>query len=281
MHEFIRPTALTVGTKLPSHSIIAINDAVDSGNPIHEDSHARRHGFGSGLVPGVTVYGYCMRTVVALFGPEFLSAGVSSVQLRQPFYAGEHVSVNGSVVDGMGDGTSIEVVAGGVAGEARAIVRAAFPGVRRALEPPPRAPLPSPRRPATPEGLRAERVFGTLECSFAAADGPGFLAALGDDHACYRDVVHPAWLLRQANIVLDRNLALGPWVHVASEVEHLGTVRPGERIEVRAEVLELYARKGHDYADIDVWLGSAGRPLMRVKHRAIYRLAAAPDRATA
>jgi acyl dehydratase len=278
MHAPISPASLTTGTKLPGYSVIAVNDALDSGNPIHEDSAARRHGFGSGLVPGVTVYGYCMRSVVALFGIDFLSAGVSSVQLRKPFYAGEQVSVSGSVIDGSGGGISIEVIAAGAAGEARAVVRATFPGARRALEPPPWAPLPSPRRPATPAGLRAEPVFGTLDCGFDAADD--FLATLGDAHPVYRDVVHPAWLLRQANIVLDRNLALGPWVHVASDVLHLGTVRPGERIEVRAQVLELYTRKGHEYADIDVWLGCADRPLMRVKHRAIYRLATAADRAT-
>ena len=98
--------------------------------------------------------------------------------------------------------------------------------------------------------------------------------AAGDaDSACYGDVLHPAWLLRQANYVVDRSIALGPWIHTASEVVHLGHARIGETLEVRAAVVDLSTHKGNDYAAFDVFV-SGREPVMRVRHRAIYRLAA-------
>jgi hypothetical protein len=132
--------------------------------------------------------------------------------------------------------------------------------------------LPSPRRAATPEALRAEPLLGTLTLSQSVDEAAAFNAAAGDELACYEGLVHPAWLLRQANILVDRSVAVGAWVHTASEVQHLGTAQPGEVITVRGEVVALTQRKGHDYADIDIYI-EAAQPLMRILHTAIYRMA--------
>src|SRR5947208_2802960 len=43
---------------LGPYRVSAYNTAHDSENKIHDDSVARRFGFGGGLVPGVDVYGY-------------------------------------------------------------------------------------------------------------------------------------------------------------------------------------------------------------------------------
>ncbi|MEQ8662135.1 MAG: hypothetical protein RLW62_15070, partial [Gammaproteobacteria bacterium] len=86
-----------VGTCLPDWQVEAYNDAVDSGNAIHADDTARRYGFGGGLVPGVTTYGYLLHPVVAALGADFLAHGASSVRLRPPIYEGETVTVTARV----------------------------------------------------------------------------------------------------------------------------------------------------------------------------------------
>lgn len=260
------------GDRLPVWQVVAYNDAVDSGNPIHEDSVAQRYGFGGGLVPGVTTYGYLLHPVVAAFGPDFLTRGSSSVSLRRPIYAGESLQVSARVSAVARDSIAFELEVSNQAAEVCALGSAylpAAPSPPRAL--PPRAAVPLPRRAATPEALAAEPRLGTLEITQDAAETAAFLATAGDCLPCYRDILHPAWLLRQANILVDRSVAVGAWVHTASEVIHLGVARPGEPIVIRGEVVGLTQRKGHDYADIDVYIEGAG-PLMRVLHTAIYRL---------
>jgi MaoC like domain len=261
-----------LGDRLPMWQVVAHNDAVDSGNPIHEDSVAQRYGFGGGLVPGVTTYGYLLHPVVASFGRDFLTRGSSSVRLRRPIYAGETLQVAARVSAVARDAITFELEVINQAEEVCALGSAHLPSVpapARAL--PAHAALPLPRRAATPEALAAEPLLGTLEVTQDAAEATAFLAAAGEDLACYRDIVHPAWLLRQANILVDRSVAVGAWVHTASDVIHLGVAQRGEPITIRGEIVALSQRKGHDYADIDVYIEGAG-PLMRVLHTAIFRL---------
>lgn len=261
-----------IGDRLPSWTVTAFNDAIDSGNPIHEDQTAQRYGFGGGLVPGVTTYGYLLHPLVAALGVDFLRRGASQIRLRSPIYAGDSLEVASRVSAVGRDTMSIEVEVRNPRGEVCAVGGAQWPATPQAATPlPPHAPLPATRRPATPEALRDAPVLGTLEVSQSPHAARSFAANAADELACYDTLVHPAWLLRQANILVDRNIAVGPWVHTASEVRHLGTATPGETITVRGVVMALSQRKGHDYADIDVYI-EASQPLMRVKHTAIYRM---------
>ncbi|MEQ8662124.1 MAG: hypothetical protein RLW62_15010, partial [Gammaproteobacteria bacterium] len=158
-------------------------------------------------------------------------------------------------------------------GEICALGSARYPATPVAQDPPPgRAPVPAPRVPATPTALAALRLLGSFACTQGADEARTFVAGAGDGAmACYAAIQHPAWLLRQANYVVDRSIALGPWIHTASEVTHLGHARVGETLEVRAVVMDLSVHNGNDYADFDVFISGA-RPVMRVRHRAIYRL---------
>ncbi|MSR14050.1 MAG: hypothetical protein EXR86_05670 [Gammaproteobacteria bacterium] len=266
---------LEIGVNLPAWQVVAANDAVDSRNPIHHDAVAKRLGFGGGLVPGVTVYGYATHPLVAQFGREFLTGGHLEMRFRRPVYAGETVKVKAQVTGRIEQRWQLELAVENAAGEACAIGTAQFPAPPNVpAELPPRQPLPANRRPATPEGLGETPILGTFEPTFDAATAPGFLATLGETLPLYADIAHPAWLLRQANYLIDQNLELGPWIHVSSVVQHLGVVGAGERLEVRGQVIELSTHKGNDYADFDIAL-MTDRPVMRVRHRAIYRMEAA------
>jgi hypothetical protein len=221
------------------------------------------------------VYGYAMHAVVAHYGMEFLSHGQVEVRFRRPVYAGETITVNARS-DGPGNGAALlEFNVENASGEVCAIGTAQFPAPSSAsAQLPPVAPLGETRRPATPEALRATPVLGTFETRFDVAQAPAFLAVLGETLPHYADIAHPAWLLRQANYLIDRNLALGPWIHVSSVVQHRGVVHAGERIAVRGQVIDLSTHKGNDYADFDIVIMTT-QPVMRIRHRAIYRMGAA------
>ena len=264
-----------VGTLLPEWRVTAENDAIDSRNPIHDDSLARKLGFAGGLVPGVTVYGYLTHPLIAAFGAEFLEQGFMSARFRRPIYADQTVSVRTAVVANDEASVALELNVSNPAGEVCAVCTACFSGPSvpdKTL--PPLAPLPESRRPATPESLRDNPVFGTFYADSEGGLAPAFLRGMSEDLPLYQHITHPAWLLRQANYLVDRNLALGPWIHVSSEVQHLATVSAGVKITVRGKVVSLEERNGNDYADIDVVL-CTDRPVMRVLHRVIYRMGAA------
>ena len=77
-------------------------------------------------------------------------------------------------------------------------------------------------------------------------------------------------MLRFANAVLARNVVLGPWIHVSSDVSLLGIVRDGERVTARAVVVDEFERRGHRFVTLDVALDSDDRPVQRITHTAIH-----------
>jgi acyl dehydratase len=263
---------LSIGERLPVWSVQALNDARDSNNPMHDDTVARQLGFAGGLVPGVTLFGYLTRPFAALFGEAFLGGAAMDIRFRRPVYEGTWVSTAVEVTDVAKEGAVFAARLLDAAGEACVVATVTMPEpgrTSRAL--PPTRPLPGQRRPARPESLRAEPVFGTLEGCVSLHDATAYTAMLGDDAARYAGLVHPAWLLRQANLVVDRNLELGPWIHVGSEVSFLGPVRANEPWTARGEVLALNTHKGREYADLDIAIGGA-TPALRVRHKVIYRM---------
>lgn len=264
---------LAVGDPLPVWSVVAVNDARESGNPIHEDDGARRYGFGAGLVAGVTTYGYLLHPLVAALGQDFLARGTSSIRLLKPIYAGQTLTVSATLGARDAGSLAFNIEVHNPVRTLCAVGGAQWPAPNVAqTPPPPAAPLDGTRRAATPEALRAAPVLGSLTLVHSAAEAQAFAAAAADELECYAGLVHPAWLLRQANILFDRNVAVGAWVHTASQVRHLGVAQAGEIITVRGQVVALSQRNGHDYADIDVYI-EGKQPLMRVMHSAIYRLA--------
>ena len=48
-------------------TLVAHNDAADSGNPMHDEDAAKALGFKGAVVPGVTVYGYICHLLIAHF----------------------------------------------------------------------------------------------------------------------------------------------------------------------------------------------------------------------
>ena len=65
---------------------------------------------------------------------------------------------------------------------------------------------------------------------------------------------------------------LGPWIHVASKVDHFAAVRVGDELTVRAKVTANYEKKGHRFVELDgLVVANATTPIARIAHTAIYR----------
>src|SRR3981189_1305026 len=89
-----------------TYRVQAYNTSKQSENKIHDDTVARRFGFGGGLVPGVDVMAYMMHLPVAKWGRAFLERGLFEARFAKPVYDGEIADVTGEERDGV---LSIEV----------------------------------------------------------------------------------------------------------------------------------------------------------------------------
>jgi acyl dehydratase len=256
------------------YRVRAHNAATESENKIHHDDVARRYGFEGGLVPGVTVYAYMTHPVVAAFGRPWLERGTMEARFVRPCYDGDDLTI-----DADGDERALDLTARRAGDEVIATGRASLPSVAPtppALDGYPATPLPDERRPATYDSLAGIGQLGSWEATFRADHAPGFLDEIGEALDMYRDdgLAHPGYLLLSANWILGTNVRLGPWMHVGSEVTNFGVVEDGDRVSTRGRVTDLFDRKDHQFAELDLLLvANDTQPVQHVRHTAIYEIA--------
>jgi hypothetical protein len=141
----------------------------------------------------------------------------------------------------------------------------------------PVAELPDPRPAATRPHLSSLGTLGTPQAHYDAARAAEYLGKVDDPLALYRGadgVVHPAFYLEQANRALDRNVKMGPWIHVGSVVRHLGGARIGDHLATRGKVRSVFEKKGREFVELDLVIvaGDTSRPIAHILHTAIYQL---------
>jgi hypothetical protein len=265
---------------LPEYRVSARNTSAGHENKIHDDAVARRYGFPGGLVPGVTVYAYLTHPLVATLGAAWLARGTASVRFQRPILDGEEVVVSGAITARAPDGLSATLTASTTTSGACATLAATLPAglptpVNTRLYG--HAPLPDERPPVSRALLDRSDPLGTPENLYDEARAATYLESVADALPVYRGAtgwIHPAFFLDQANRALDRNVRLGPWVHVESRVRHLGGARVGSVLATRGRVRSLYERKGREYVELDLLMvtGPNARPAAHVLHTAIYRL---------
>jgi acyl dehydratase len=255
------------GAPPADHTVVAFNTATASTNRIHDDGVAQAYGFRGGLVPGVDVYAYLTHIPVREWGRAWLEHGSMTARFVAPVYDGRTVTVSGTW-----DGAELAVSVDD--GDARCATGRAGrvpPATDRPA--PPAAAVPAAPPPAAADALRPGTVLGSIVDVFDADDHAQYLADVRETLPLYAadGIAHPGWLLRFANSALSRNVVLGPWIHVSSELALLGAVGDGETVEARAVVLDEFERKGHRFVTLDVAIAADTRPVQRITHTAIYR----------
>ncbi len=271
---------------LHSYRLRARNTAAASANKIHDDAIAHRYGFRGGLVPGVDVYAYMTHPVAEAWGRDWLARGTMRAHFSKPVYDGAEIVVEAREAPDPEGGPTAMLQVRSVDGDELATGRAGLPNEAPRLFDPrdyPHRPLPAYLPPASPVTLAAGTELGAVDAGFRSARAPEYLDDVGEHLAIYREagLAHPGYLLRNANAVLVVNVALGPWIHVSSEAAHFGVVGDGDRVSTRGRVTGEWERKGHRFVELDVVVIADGdRPVMQVRHTAIYR-PRAPDSSVA
>ncbi len=247
---------------LPPYSVLARNIDPTADNKIHADDVAQSFGFTGALVPGVELFAYVTAPLVAAWGLPWLSGGRVDVRFRRPVYDGERVTVEG-------DPAALSLV--GPDGVTRAVGSAGPDGPTRPRRLLDRAPLPAA---LLPTKRVSAGPLGTVELAGTTADNEAYLDAVGEPSPLYRDeaIAHPGALLRLVNLVLMRNVDLGPWIHTASDCRLLAPARLPAAMQVRATVTETFERGGSSYVRYDALVLADGIAVMDVGHTAIYQL---------
>jgi acyl dehydratase len=232
-------------------SVRAVNAPEHASNRIHTDEGAREQGFPAALVAGVSTYAQLTRPLVVAWGVDWLRRGGAVVRFRSPVFAGDLVDC---VPSPRADGAVVEAHCPDRSADALVVLEA----VRDAGPPPPMG---------TGERLADRTVVLTDRL------GPGYGARVGDDLDLYRRerIIHPAVWPAIANDVFSAELVKGPWVHTRSAIRHHGIARDGDRVVVRAVVVDRFVRRG-ERAVVELSIELDGRPLVTIEHEAIVDL---------
>jgi hypothetical protein len=264
---------------LTVHEVIAKNYGAEHANRIHSDDGAARYGFTGALVPGVGLYAYLTRPVLETLGMDWLERGAMSAKFVHPVYDGERVSVESRITGLDPIGLRLELF--NRSGTLCATGGADLPSSRQRFDPEdyPHRPLPASGKlpQATIGNFRVGDHLGSLEFTLDWAGRTAkFLDDVVDTSPVYRGadaICHPAFWVAQANEILMQNMALGPWIHTASEAQHYSVARDGDRVSLGGRVIDLFEKRGNEYIVLDLGLfGDEGRPIAKIKHTAIIKL---------
>ena len=270
-------TVYTPGMQLPSHTLMAHNDAAASANKIHDDTVARQYGFRGGLVPGVSVYAYMTYPLVHSFGEAWLTRGTAQVQFAKPIYAGDQVTVTGTVKAVAESEMCFTLASANAEGVACGVGTATLPAAPgRSPEPDaiPAGPRQAARMPVSWEAIVVGQPLSRLTLAVSQQDNEEYCQTHADDLALYhgpKGFVHPGILLRQCNRIFSEHFILGPWIHVASDLVTYRPCQVGEPLEIRGIPRQKFAKKGHEFVVLDILMLAGAEAVQRVKHTCIFR----------
>jgi hypothetical protein len=248
-------------------------------NRIHTNAGAQEYGFKGAFVGGVTLYAWCIPTIIDALGDEWLDHGWVNIRFRRPTYPGAHVRVRVTPRDGSAAHAFEALHDDGeasIVGEV-GLGTASWLGD---LSPTPFSP-PDPdggERPSltlqnAPIGqpLRSYR-YGQQTPAPPAAGGA--LAEIIELETPTGAVIHPTTLARQMICLLMRSYDYGhPAIHVTSHVQNFARIPAGDDVVLCGTFVDAFERNGHHVAVIDADLYSrGGERLARQRHTNIFKV---------
>jgi MaoC dehydratase-like protein len=254
-----------------SYSVRAFNTAKASENKIHDDEVAKKFGFGGGLVPGAIVYAYMTHLPLARWGRAWLERGTAECRFSKPVYDGDEVSVTATERDGVLD----------ICVECRGVVCATGTAALLAAAPSPPSladfrdvPQWLSRPPADEASLAVGTWLGIDPLPVTSELIAQYAGDVSETSPLYvaEGLLHPVLVPHIGNFALNRNVTLGPWMHVGSKIQHFAAARLGDSLTVRARVVANYEHKGHLFVDLDALIvANNSTPLAGTGHISIYR----------
>jgi hypothetical protein len=254
-------------------------------NRIHTTAGAQEYGFKGAFVGGVTLYAWCVPTIVAALGEEWLDHGWINVRFRRPTYPGTVVKVQVSARD---DGTSaFEAVKDD--GEASIVGDAGLgdaPWLGDLTQTPFAPPAPDGGlRPFltledAPIGVRLNSYRYGPHTPAPETSGSALAEIINLDTAA-GPVMHPGVIARQMIALLMRSYDYGhPAIHVSSHIQNFARIPAGEDVVACGTFVDAYERNGHHQAVLDADLYSLdGKRLARLRHINIFKVRRASETA--
>lgn len=267
-----------IGSPLPEYRVKASKSAGEPCNLMCDDTHARRHGYKAGLVPGASIYAYLTRSLVEFMGRDWLERGFADVTFHHPAYEGEEIKVTGALTSVAKDGNlCFDCQAENPQGMACAV------GTGR-LSPQPLRPAPAMeaypnagrrlRRPISLGALVVGEALTAITAEFNRKIHWEYCEkTVHDHHPIYHQLAHPGWILSQADLIFTANFDLPPWIHVSSAVQNYHVQEQECTVETRGVVLEKFELRGNHFVVLDVALFADSRCLATIRHTAIFRIA--------
>ncbi len=257
-----------------AYQVCTHNPSTQSENRMHSDAVARQFGFKGGLVPGVTVFSHMTQPLVARYGEAWLARGTAEVTFAKPAYEGELLSIHtADANDAAHTLTCLNAQGVALARMSAALpVAPARPDARGDIAPAP----PLRERPAVTWALmEINQPFPALAWTPTRTENFQWCDDSRDALALYRDgespLLHPGFILRQANYVLRQRFIIPAWIHAASRVTFHEALRVGHDYEVRAIPEEKWNHKGHEFVRLYVAVRREQRTVAEIFHTAIFR----------
>ena len=259
-------------------------------NRIHTTAGAREYGFTGAFVGGVTLYAWCVPTIVEALGDAWLDAGWVNLRFRRPVYPGAEIQVRVTPQDSAPpDKAGARLFEASDDGE-KAIVGAVGLGqapwlgeLRETPFSPPAARAEGSARPYltladAPVGqpLRSYR-YGRHTPPPPGATGP--MAEITALDSPGGPVLHPAVLARQMISFLAWSYEYGhPSIHVTSHIQHFARIPADQDVVLCGTFVDAFERNGHHQAVFDADLYSLdGARLARQRHVNIFKVRKASE----
>jgi hypothetical protein len=255
-------------------------------NRIHTNAGAREFGFKGAFVGGVTLYAWCIPTVIDALGGEWLDHGWVNIRFRRPTYPGARIRVRVTPKDESAAHVFEALQADGEASIVGEVGLGTAPWLGD-LTVTPFAP-PEPDGGARPFLTLADAPVGQRLNSYrygphtpAPETSGAALAEIIDLETPAGAVLHPAVPARQMIALLMRSYDYGhPAIHVSSHIQNLARIPAGEDVVACATFVDAYERNGHHVAVLDADLYSpGGEPLARLRHTNIFKVRRASEQA--
>jgi hypothetical protein len=248
-------------------------------NRIHTNAGAQEYGFKGAFVGGVTLYAWCVPTVMDALGDEWLDHGWVTIRFRRPVYPGAHIRVRVTPKDDSGAHVFEALQDDGEASIVGEVGLGTAPWLGGLRETPFSRP--------DPDG--GERPFLTLENAPVGQPlrsyrygqhtpapptaGPS-LAQIVELDTPAGAVLHPTTLARQMISLLAGSYDYGhPAIHVSSHIQNFARIPADQDVVLCGTFVDAFERNGHHQAVIDADLYSlGGKRLARQRHTNIFKV---------
>lgn len=248
-------------------------------NKIHAADGAQQYGFKAALVGGVTLYGWCIPTILEAVGDAWLDHGWVEVHFKRPTYPGDRMTIRAVA----GADGAWELTASKQDGEV--CIRGSF-GTGDA----PFADIYelSNRMPADPTGTNLQRLtlenapvgrdMLTMPVKISAEEAHETMAKqLREENPLFvgeSAMVHPWAVARHMISLLAYSYDYGkPSIHLSSHIQNLKRIPVGTELALTGHFVRAYEQNGHHCAVFDgSYRDADGNEYARARHTNIFNV---------